>query len=57
MEELREAAAGSRACHLWKLGTRTVFGEGPPTARMLLERRAGLFRGVVEDLRAAAQAA
>jgi DNA polymerase len=26
--KLREAAAGCRACHLWKLGTQTVFGEG-----------------------------
>src|SRR5438067_11483069 len=26
--ELREAAAGCRACDLWKTGTQTVFGEG-----------------------------
>jgi uracil-DNA glycosylase len=26
--KLREAAAGCRACRLWKLGTQTVFGEG-----------------------------
>src|ERR1051325_10693442 len=25
---LREAAAGCRACDLWKTGTQTVFGEG-----------------------------
>jgi uracil-DNA glycosylase len=25
---LQKAAAGCRACHLWKLGTQTVFGEG-----------------------------
>jgi uracil-DNA glycosylase len=28
LEELREAAAGCRACELWKTGTQTVFGEG-----------------------------
>ena len=26
--KLRDAAAGCRACRLWKLGTQTVFGEG-----------------------------
>jgi uracil-DNA glycosylase len=30
---LREAAAGCRGCHLWQVGTQTVFGEGPETAR------------------------
>jgi uracil-DNA glycosylase len=25
---LREAAAGCRGCHLWQVGTQTVFGEG-----------------------------
>jgi DNA polymerase len=29
---LREAAAGCRACDLWRLGTQTVFGEGPESA-------------------------
>jgi uracil-DNA glycosylase family protein len=28
LEELRGAAAGCRACDLWKTGTQTVFGEG-----------------------------
>ena len=28
LKKLREAAADCRACHLWKLGTQTVFGEG-----------------------------
>jgi uracil-DNA glycosylase len=28
VDRLREAAAGCRACRLWKLGTQTVFGEG-----------------------------
>lgn len=26
--DLRRAAAGCRACNLWKRGTQTVFGEG-----------------------------
>jgi DNA polymerase len=29
---LREAAAGCRGCHLWEVGTQTVFGEGPARA-------------------------
>jgi uracil-DNA glycosylase family protein len=29
---LREAAAGCRGCHLWQVGTQTVFGEGPAGA-------------------------
>jgi uracil-DNA glycosylase len=29
---LREAAADCRGCHLWELGTQTVFGEGPEDA-------------------------
>ncbi|HEU5279153.1 MAG TPA: UdgX family uracil-DNA binding protein [Gaiellaceae bacterium] len=32
---LREAAAGCRGCHLWQLGTETVFGEGPETAEAM----------------------
>jgi DNA polymerase len=32
---LREAAAGCRACGLWKRGTQTVFGEGAPRARAM----------------------
>jgi uracil-DNA glycosylase len=28
LPKLRAAAAGCTACHLWKLGTQTVFGEG-----------------------------
>jgi DNA polymerase len=34
--DLQEAASGCRACDLWKSGTQTVFGEGPPTARVLM---------------------
>jgi DNA polymerase len=33
---LREAAAGCRACPLWKTGTQTVFGEGLKRARLML---------------------
>jgi uracil-DNA glycosylase family protein len=29
---LREAAAQCRGCHLWQVGTQTVFGEGPAEA-------------------------
>jgi DNA polymerase len=33
---VRAAAADCRACELWKLGTRTVFGEGAARARLML---------------------
>jgi uracil-DNA glycosylase len=33
---LRESAAGCKGCHLWQLGTRTVFGEGPKSAPVML---------------------
>ena len=33
---LRTAAAGCRACELWEPATRTVFGVGPETARIVL---------------------
>jgi uracil-DNA glycosylase family protein len=36
LPRLREAAAGCQACPLWKPATQTVFGEGPPRARMML---------------------
>jgi DNA polymerase len=32
---LREAAAGCKACDLWRRGTRTVFGEGARTAEVM----------------------
>src|SRR4051794_1983289 len=35
LEILRDAAAGCRACDLWKRGTQTVFGEGARTARVM----------------------
>jgi uracil-DNA glycosylase family protein len=33
---LRQAAARCRGCHLWKLGTQTVFGEGRRSATVML---------------------
>jgi DNA polymerase len=36
IESLREAAAGCKACELWEKGTQTVFGEGKPSARLLM---------------------
>ena len=35
LKKLREAAAGCRACPLWKTGTQTVFGEGSPRSRVM----------------------
>jgi uracil-DNA glycosylase len=32
LPSLREAAAGCKGCHLWEVGTQTVFGEGARTA-------------------------
>jgi DNA polymerase len=43
----REAARDCRACDLWKLGTQTVFGEGPARARLML---VGEQPGDQEDL-------
>jgi uracil-DNA glycosylase family protein len=36
LPKLRDAAAGCRACPLWKTGTQTVFGEGLKRARLML---------------------
>jgi uracil-DNA glycosylase len=47
LENLREAAAGCKGCHLWRLGTQTVFGEGPRRARVML---VGEQPGDKEDL-------
>ncbi|MCU1266432.1 MAG: putative polymerase related protein [Acidobacteria bacterium] len=44
---LRAAAADCRACDLWKLGTQTVFGEGPRRAEVLF---VGEQPGNEEDL-------
>ena len=35
LSKLRDAAAGCRACHLWKLGTQTVFGEGRQSSTVM----------------------
>jgi uracil-DNA glycosylase len=35
LSKLREAAAGCKACDLWKSGTQTVFGEGSPDAEVM----------------------
>src|SRR5439155_19944529 len=36
LKRLRQAAAGCRACELWRQGTQTVFGEGSPSAAVML---------------------
>jgi len=36
LAQVREAAAGCRACPLWERGTQTVFGEGSAHARLML---------------------
>src|SRR2546430_10210750 len=36
LPRLWEAAAGCRACPLWKTGAQTVFGEGPARAEVML---------------------
>ena len=47
LSALRKQAAGCRRCNLWKRGTQTVFGEGPPGARVML---VGEQPGDQEDL-------
>jgi uracil-DNA glycosylase family protein len=36
LDSLRREAASCRACPLWKNATRTVFGDGPPDAEIML---------------------
>src|SRR5579859_7038534 len=36
LEDLRQIAAGCKACDLWKRGTQTVFGEGDPHMEVML---------------------
>ena len=36
LPKLRAAAMRCRGCHLWTLGTQTVFGEGPKKARVMI---------------------
>ena len=47
LAEARDAAAGCRACDLWRRGTQTVFGAGTEAARVLL---VGEQPGDQEDL-------
>jgi uracil-DNA glycosylase family protein len=47
LRTVRAAARDCRACDLWKLGTQTVFGEGPSRARLML---VGEQPGDQEDL-------
>jgi uracil-DNA glycosylase family protein len=47
LSRVREAAKECRACHLWKLGTQTVFGEGARHAELML---VGEQPGNEEDL-------
>jgi uracil-DNA glycosylase family protein len=35
LSALREAAAGCRGCHLWQVGTQTIFGEGAQDAETM----------------------
>ncbi len=46
LADLASAAAGCQACELWERASRTVFGAGPPTARVML---VGEQPGDVED--------
>jgi uracil-DNA glycosylase len=47
LKTAREASKGCRGCDLWKLGTQTVFGEGPRGAPLML---IGEQPGDAEDL-------
>jgi DNA polymerase len=47
LPKLRQAAAGCRACDLWKKGTQTVFGEGAASAEVVF---VGEQPGDKEDL-------
>ncbi len=47
LNKLRDAAADCKACHLWKLGTQTVFGDGKTKAVILF---VGEQPGDKEDL-------
>ena len=47
LPSLRRAAARCRGCHLWKVGTQTVFGEGASSATIMI---VGEQPGDQEDL-------
>ena len=36
LPSLRRAAADCRGCHLWRIGTQTVFGEGPRRPALMI---------------------
>jgi uracil-DNA glycosylase family protein len=50
LDSLRDLARGCRACHLWQRATQTVFGEGSPSARLMM---VGEQPGNSEDLEGA----
>jgi DNA polymerase len=35
LDQLRKIAANCKACYLWRVGTQTVFGEGPSDAKLM----------------------
>ena len=47
LPKVREASKDCRGCHLWKIGTQTVFGEGSRNAELML---VGEQPGNEEDL-------
>ena len=47
LPSLRRAAAGCRGCHLWRVGTQTVFGQGARSATLMF---VGEQPGDQEDL-------
>ena len=47
LDDLRDAAAACRRCPLWEPATQTVFGQGPPDAKVML---VGEQPGDAEDL-------
>jgi uracil-DNA glycosylase len=47
LDQLRDAAAECKACHLWQLGTQTVFGEGKSKSPIMM---VGEQPGDKEDL-------
>ena len=47
LHAMAEAAQSCKGCHLWEQATQTVFGEGPPDARVVL---VGEQPGDKEDL-------
>ncbi|HEV7570260.1 MAG TPA: UdgX family uracil-DNA binding protein [Thermoanaerobaculia bacterium] len=47
LKKLQVVAAGCQACHLWEIGTQTVFGEGKPSSTVMF---VGEQPGDKEDL-------